>query len=191
MRRNADAQAGDCLVLGKPIGVGVLSAALKRGLLDEAGYARMRAPMTQLNAVGTTLAALPAVHAMTDVTGFGLLGHLLEVCRGSGLDATLDLAAVPVLDDARRFAQDGVFTGASTRNWASYGAEVALPADLPEAQRALLTDPQTSGGLLVSCAPEALDEVLATFRAAGFAEAACVGRMQARGDGAARVQVKG
>ena len=191
VRRNADAQAGDCLVLGKPIGVGVLSAALKRGLLDEAGYARMRAPMTQLNAVGTTLAALPAVHAMTDVTGFGLLGHLLEVCRGSGLDATLELAAVPVLDDARRFAQDGVFTGASTRNWASYGAEVALPADLPEAQRALLTDPQTSGGLLVSCAPEALDAVLATFRAAGFAEAACVGRMQARGDGAARVQVKG
>ena len=191
VRRNADARSGDCLVLGKPIGVGVLSAALKRGLLDEAGYARMRAPMTQLNAVGTTLAALPAVHAMTDVTGFGLLGHLLEVCRGSGLDATLDLAAVPVLDDARRFAQDGVFTGASTRNWASYGTEVALPADLPEAQRALLTDPQTSGGLLVSCAPEALDAVLATFRAAGFAEAACVGRMQARGDGAARVQVKG
>ncbi len=189
VRRNADARAGDCLVLGKPLGVGVLSAALKKGLLSDEGYQRMRAPMTQLNTVGAALAELPGVHAMTDVTGFGLLGHLAEVCNGSDLSATVRWGCVPLLDDAVGFARDGVATGASGRNWASYGHQVALPADLPDWQRALLTDPQTSGGLLVSCAPEACEDVLATFRAQGFAAAACIGELTAAQPGGVRIRV--
>ena len=187
VRRNADARAGDVLVLGKPLGVGVLSAALKRGQLDAAGYAEMLRHTTQLNRVGTALADLDAVHAITDVTGFGLAGHLLEICRGSELAAQVDWAALPLIDAAVAHARDGVWTGASTRNWASYGAQVTLPDGCPDWQRALLTDPQTSGGLLVSVAPDGVDAVLATFRAAGFAQAAVVGALHA---GAPHVTVR-
>ncbi len=178
VRRNADARAGDLLVLGKPLGVGVLSAALKKGLLDAAGYAEMLRLTTQLNRVGAELGALPGVHAMTDVTGFGLAGHLLEVCRGSGLAAELDWAAVPLIDAAAAHARAGIATGASARNWDGYGGQVRLDAALQPWQRALLTDPQTSGGLLVSCAPEVAGAVLARFRKAGFSQAAVVGRMR-------------
>lgn len=183
VRRNADAQAGDVLVLGKPLGVGILSAALKKGILDAAGYADMLRYTTQLNRVGIALGALDGVHAMTDVTGFGLAGHLLEVCRGSGLSAQVELASVPLIEAAARFAAKGVVTGASARNWAAYGADVVGAPGAPEWQRHLLTDPQTSGGLLVSCSPDALASVLDTFAQAGFAAAAAMGGMQARAPG--------
>jgi selenide,water dikinase len=134
---------------------------------------------TQLNAVGPALAALPGVHAMTDVTGFGLLGHLNEICRGSKLAAEIDFAALPLLPAARTLAQQGVVTGASARNWASYGEGVRLPADWPEWKKSLLTDPQTSGGLLVACTRESAETVLARFHAAGFDAAAVIGRLHA------------
>ena len=176
--RNAAARDGDVLVLGKPLGLGVLSAALKKGVLDAEGYAEMLRHTTQLNRVGVALAQIDGVHAMTDVTGFGLAGHLLEICRGSQLSAHIDLESLPLIASAVAWAKDGVATGASGRNWAAYGAEVHWPETAPEWQRTLLTDPQTSGGLLVSCAPGAVDAVLRAFHGDGFAQAAIVGRMQ-------------
>ena len=184
VRRNSSAQAGDVLILGKGLGVGILSAALKKGELPEAGYAEMIATTTQLNRVGADLAELPAVHAITDVTGFGLLGHTLEICRGSKLTANLRASALPVLPQALAWAQAGYGPGAIERNWASYGQDVDVSADVAEWQKRLALDPQTSGGLLVACAPEAVDEVLALFKAQGFGLAAVVGEMS---DGAARV----
>jgi selenide, water dikinase len=179
VRRNADAQAGDVLVLGKPLGVGVLSAALKKGLLDADGYAEMLRHTTKLNRVGADLAGLDSVHAITDVTGFGLAGHLLEICRGSKLAAEVSWDALPLIASAVTHARNGIWTGASTRNWAGYGASVTLPEGFPDWQRALVTDPQTSGGLLVSVAPEGVGAVLAMFRDAGFGEAAIVGELTA------------
>jgi selenide,water dikinase len=179
VRRNADARAGDVLVLGKPLGVGVLSAALKKGQLDDAGYARLVATATRLNKPGSRLAELAGVHAITDVTGFGLAGHALEMARGAGLQAHIDWNKVPLIAGVEALARAGFVTGASGRNWAGYGADVTLDAALPSAARDLVTDPQTSGGLLVSCAPDAVDAVLACFRDGGFADAAVVGRMAA------------
>ena len=183
VRRNADARAGDVLVLGKPIGVGVMSAALKKNALDPAGYARLIATTTRLNTPGIALAAMPGVHAITDVTGFGLAGHALEMARGARLGVTLDWAKVPLLDGVAEMARDGFVTGASGRNWAGYGAEVALDPALPPIARDLLTDPQTSGGLLVSCAPAAAAAVLALFREQGFDAAAVVGAVHADASG--------
>jgi selenide,water dikinase len=182
VRRNSGAQAGDVLVLGKPLGVGVLSAALKKDALPEGGYARMIAATTQLNTPGPDLAALPGVHAITDVTGFALAGHALELARGAGLTVHIDWPAVPLLPGVRDLAAAGTITGASARNWTAYGHEVALPQNFAPADQALLTDPQTSGGLLVACAPDTLDAVLATFNRHGFAHAAVMGRVQARGE---------
>ena len=179
VRRNADAQAGDVLVLGKPLGVGILSAALKKGTLGADGYAQMLRHTTQLNTVGPALAALDGVHAMTAVTGFGLAGHLLEICRGSGLHAELELARLPLIAEAAELAQAGVATGASARNWAAYGAEVAWPESAPAWLRQIVTDPQTSGGLLVSCHAQAVPGVMEAFAQAGFGQAAVVGCMQA------------
>lgn len=181
VRRNAAARPGDVLVLGKPIGVGIQSAALKKGALDTAGYARMIATTTRLNTPGPDLAGLDGVHAMTDVTGFALGGHALEMARGAGCDVRLDWEAVPLLDGVRDLAARGFVTGASGRNWASYGAEVVLPDGFATEGRALLTDPQTSGGLLVACAPEAVDAVIGTFGRHGFADAAVVGEVAATG----------
>ncbi len=177
VKRNADAQPGDLLVLGKPLGVGVMSAALKKGQLGEAGYAQMIANTTQLNTPGPDLAALPGVHAITDVTGFGLAGHALEMARGAACSVELDWQSVPVLDGVRQLAAQGFVTGASGRNWAGYGAEVELPPGFAAEDQALLSDPQTSGGLLVSCAPSELDAVLGIFARHGFAHAAVVGRI--------------
>lgn len=179
LKKNSGAQAGDALVLGKPLGVGILSAALKKGLLSDAGYADMLRVTTTLNRAGRALAQLPAVHAMTDVTGFGLAGHLLEICRASQLAAEVNWARLPLLDLAVQHAQAGIATGASTRNWASYGVEVQLLADWHDWQQKLLTDPQTSGGLLVACAPQAVPQVLDIFRQHGCAEAAVIGQMHA------------
>jgi selenide,water dikinase len=179
VKRNADAKAGDVLVLGKPLGVGVLSAALKKGALDDAGYAAMIANTTKLNKPGKALSELAGVHALTDVTGFGLLGHLLELARGAKLEAQLDMKKIPLLPGVEQLAHDGYFTGASGRNWAAYGADVTLAESITPAQHSLLTDPQTSGGLLVSCDEASVDEVLAIFRSQGFGEAAVIGRMAA------------
>ena len=186
IKRNSGARAGDKLILGKPLGVGILSAALKKGQLDAAGYAAMLATTTQLNRPGMALSNLPDVHAITDVTGFGLLGHLLEVARGSKLKARISMAQVPLLQNVRQLAESGFVTGASERNWAGYGHDVNLAASITPVQKALLTDPQTSGGLLVSCSPAVADQVLAIFTQAGFADAAVIGEMSA---GAARIEV--
>ncbi|MCY4745984.1 selenide, water dikinase SelD [Pelomonas sp. UHG3] len=189
VKRNADARVGDRLVLGKPLGVGVMSAALKKEALGADGYARMVATTTQLNTPGPELAALDGVHAMTDVTGFGLAGHALELARGAGVQVALDWARVPLLPQVRELAQAGFITGASGRNWAGYGAEVALPDGFNVTDRALLTDPQTSGGLLVSCDAGAVDEVLAVFHRHGFAAAAEIGHVAAREAGGAALRV--
>ncbi|PFH04561.1 selenide,water dikinase [Collimonas sp. PA-H2] len=186
VKRNAGAKAGDKLILGKPIGVGVLSAALKKEALDAAGYAALIDNTTKLNKPGKLLAEMAAVHALTDVTGFGLLGHTLELARGAKLCARLSMAAVPLLPGVLQLAEQGYVTGASPRNWDGYGHEVKLAAAITDVQRSLLTDPQTSGGLLVSCDAGAVEEVLALFRREGFAGAAVIGEMTA---GAAGVEV--
>jgi len=186
VKRNADARAGDVLVLGKPLGVGVLSAALKKDKLDAEGYAAMIANTTKLNKPGKALAELAGVHALTDVTGFGLLGHLLELARGARLTARLEMATIPLLPGVEQLAHDGYFTGASGRNWDAYGMDVELAPSVTDTHRVLLTDPQTSGGLLVSCDPASVDEVLALFAREGFGHAAVIGRMEA---GAAKVTV--
>jgi selenide,water dikinase len=186
VKRNADARAGDVLVLGKPLGVGVLSAALKKDQLDADGYAAMVANTTKLNKPGKALSELGGVHALTDVTGFGLLGHLLELARGAQLTAKLDMANIPLLPGVEALAHAGYFTGASGRNWDAYGHDVTLGDAVTDTQRVLLTDPQTSGGLLVACDPGSVDEVLALFRREGFGDAAVIGSMAA---GAPRVVV--
>ena len=181
VKKNSNAKAGDILILGKPLGVGVYSAALKKGALDTASYAQMIASTTQLNTPGRKFADMPDVHAMTDVTGFGLLGHLNEIARGSGLAATVDMNSVSWLPGVEQLAASGHITGASNRNWAGYGEHVTLN-NASDVTKALLTDPQTSGGLLVACAPRAVDDVLAVFRAEGFDRAAAIGSLK-KGNG--------
>ncbi len=187
VKRNADAKPGDVLVLGKPIGVGILSAALKKDALSADGYQQMIATTTKLNKPGIALANLPGVHALTDITGFGLAGHSLELARGARCTVQIDWAKVPVLSGVRAMAAQGMVTGASGRNWEGYGRDVSVPDGFSAADRALLTDPQTSGGLLVACAPEAVEEVLAIFRRDGFAQAAVIGSVS---DGAGRLIVR-
>jgi selenide,water dikinase len=179
LKRNCDAQDGDVLIIGKGLGVGVLAQAMKKGVLDDAGYQALIASTTQLNKVGSTLAQLPGVHALTDVTGFGLLGHLLEICKGSGLQARVTMAQVPVIKEAENFARQGYGPGAIERNQASFGQYVHFAAGIPDWQQRLLADPQTSGGLLVAVAPEQADAVLAAFHAAGFAYARAIGHLGA------------
>ena len=174
---NKGGRAGDVLILTKALGVGVLSAAFKQERLDDAGYAALIASTTQLNAVGAELGQSKGVHAVTDVTGFGLLGHALEMCRGAGLSAQIDAEAPALLHGVEALAGAGVRTGASTRNWSSYGDAVRLPADLPQWRRDLLCDPQTSGGLLIAADPTCADEVLALVRSRGFEFAAVVGSL--------------
>ena len=178
VKKNSGARVGDLLVLGKPIGVGVQSAALKKGALPPEGYAAMIASTTQLNTAGPELARLPGVHAITDVTGFALAGHALELARGAGLTLRIDWPRVPLLPGVRELAAQGLVTGASGRNWAAYGHEISLPAGFADAERALLTDPQTSGGLLVACDTTSVEAVLAAFRQRGFAQAAVIGRAE-------------
>ncbi|MCM5679542.1 selenide, water dikinase SelD [Schlegelella sp. S2-27] len=187
VKRNADAKPGDVLVLGKPLGVGVLSAALKKERLGDEGYRQMIASTTKLNTPGPELAELPGVHALTDVTGFGLAGHGLELARGAKATVQIDWASVPLLPGVRELASQGLVTGASGRNWTSYGEQVQLPEGFAMAEQALLTDPQTSGGLLVSCAPEAAERVLQVFRQRGFDMAAVIGSV---GEGPARLVVR-
>lgn len=175
--KNNTARAGDELILTKPLGVGILSAAFKQGRLDDDGYRALIASTTQLNTLGARLADIAGVHAVTDVTGFGLLGHTLELCRGAGLGAEIDAAAAPLLRGVEALARAGVRTGASTRNWESYGEAVNLDATLPAWTRDLFTDPQTSGGLLIAMASEGAETVLGLAREMGFDQAARVGRL--------------
>ncbi|HRQ56051.1 MAG TPA: selenide, water dikinase SelD [Azoarcus taiwanensis] len=177
VKTNAGAQVGDTLLLTKPLGIGVLSAALKKGLLDEAGYEEMIAWTTLLNRVGARLAKMEAVHAVTDVTGFGLAGHLLEVCRASELQAEISIEATPFIERAAAFARGGTATGASARNWSSYGESVTLADEVEDWQRILLTDPQTSGGLLIACDPAAVDEVRQLVMEVQNTEAHIIGRL--------------
>ena len=175
VRRKSDVRAGDAMILTKPLGVGIYSAAIKKGALSTAGYAEMIATTTLLNKVGAELAKNADVHAITDVTGFGLLGHALEMSRNSKLTLVIRIGDLPLLSEAATFAQQGHVTGASLRNWASYGKDVNLPALVPEWQRHLLTDPQTSGGLLISCASDRADAVVQSIVGAGYADARVIG----------------
>jgi selenide,water dikinase len=186
VKKNSTAKAGDVLILGKPLGVGILSAALKKGKLSEAGYKAMIDSTTRLNTPGAALSEMAGVHALTDVTGFGLAGHLLEICRGSGLSAEIAFSGLPVIEEALSFVKEGVATGASDRNWKGYGHDVTLAPGAPEWQRKLVTDPQTSGGLLVACTAESEKEVLQVFHKEGFSSAARIGTLKA---GPARLSV--
>jgi len=186
VKRNAGARPGDALILGKPLGVGIYSAALKKERLASAHYATMLASTTLLNTPGTALGRNDDVHALTDVTGFGLLGHLLELCRASQVGARIAFDALPVHPGVLELARTGFVTGASSRNWASYGEDVVLEG-IDEAQRALLTDPQTSGGLLVACTRDAVAPVLQVFRDQGFPHAVAIGECC---EGAPRVHVR-
>jgi len=179
LRRNSGARAGDALILTKPIGVGIYANALRKGELDPAGYAEMLASTTLLNRVGAMLGRQEAVHGITDVTGFGLFGHGLEMARGSGVALHVQAAAVPLLSRALPLAEQGFVTGASHRNWDSYGAGVTLPDDFPMAMRHLLTDAQTSGGLLVACDPAAAPALLSRIHEEGYPQATIIGVAQA------------
>ena len=187
IKRNCEAQSGDDLILSKALGVGILGAAMNKDELDTEGYRQMVETATKLNAVGAELAQVPDVHALTDVTGFGLIGHLLEICHGSGLAATVDWNSLPILPAALDYAQRGYNTGAAGRNWHSFGHDATLPDGLPDWQKNLLTDPQTSGGLMLSCPPGATPQILEMFRSAGFADARVIGRVH---DGAPHATVK-
>ena len=184
IKKNSSAKAGDVLVLGKPLGIGILSAVLKKGKLSEAGYAQMVEWTTKLNTPGQALGEMSGVHALTDVTGFGLAGHLLEICRGSRLSAEVDFSAIPVIREALDWVKQGVATGASTRNLAGYGHEIEFQGE--EWQRKLLSDPQTSGGLLVACAADAQQAVISEFKKQGFGEARVIGRLR---EGPAKISV--
>ena len=190
VKRNADARPGDRLVLGKPIGVGVLSAALKKESLSAAGYAQMITTTTQLNTPGPELAAMDGVHALTDVTGFGLAGHALELARGAKATVVIDWSRVPLLPEVRELAERGMVTGASGRNWAGYQGDVSLPEGFSAIDQALLTDPQTSGGLLVTCDANAVDDVIALFHRHGFDAAAEIGEVVGDEPGARRLLLR-
>ncbi len=178
VRRNSDAKEGDALILTKPIGVGIYSAAIKKDAMSPAGYAEMISTTTLLNWIGAELARDPSVHAMTDVTGFGLLGHALEMARGSRLKLAINIADVPLFSQAAALAKDGYVTGASDRNWASYGVDVELPSDIADWRRRLLTDPQTSGGLLISCESTEAERILRMVSKAGYAATSIIGRVE-------------
>jgi selenide,water dikinase len=179
VKRNSSAKPNDILILGKPLGIGILSAALKKGKLSDAGYRAMLDWTTRLNTPGEALAELAGVHALTDVTGFGLAGHLLEILRGSGLGGEVRFDALPLIPEALEWVKQGIATGASERNWKGYGGEVDLPSGAPDWMRKLLADPQTSGGLLVSCAPEAVPATLQAFQQKGFDDARAIGKVYA------------
>lgn len=186
VKRNNYAKAGDVLILGKGLGVGIMSAALKKGELRDKAYQQMLESTTQLNTPGIELADMPGVHALTDITGFGLLGHLLEICRGSVLSAEIRAGQLPILSAARHLLEQGFVTGASERNWASYHNQVSLPAQSPAWLKNILTDPQTSGGLLVACDPASVPAVLELFNQQGFRYACRIGELS---DGEPQIRV--
>lgn len=173
VRRNATAKPKDKLILTKPLGIGVMTTALKKGKLTPDGYKSVLGVMTQLNRVGSTLATNPNVHAMTDVTGFGLLGHLLEICRGSNLKAEISFSGIPILAEALTLANNGIFPGAAQRNWDGYQSQIKTMT--AQWQTLLLADPQTSGGLLLSVAPESVPTILEQLLAEGYGFSTVIG----------------
>ncbi len=177
LKRNSAARPGDRLILGKQLGIGIYSTALKRGDLSASDYEAMITSATQINTPGPVLACLDGVHAVTDVTGFGLLGHLIGVCRRSGVGARVRFGALPLLAQALAFAEAGYVGGASRRNWGSLGEDVTLAEGIGSKERAVLTDPQTSGGLLVSCSPDTVTEVLSVFLQQGFSHVSVIGEV--------------
>jgi selenide,water dikinase len=173
VRRNATAKPKDKLILTKPLGIGVMTTALKKGQLTPDGYKSVLGVMTQLNRVGATLATNPNVHAMTDVTGFGLLGHLLEICRGSTVKAEISFSQIPILPEALTLANIGIFPGAAQRNWDGYHSQIKTMTAMW--QTLLLADPQTSGGLLLSVAPESVPTILEQLLAEGYGFSTVIG----------------
>jgi selenide,water dikinase len=176
LKRNSGAKLGDSIILSKPLGVGILSAALKKEQLSDAAYQEMIALTTKLNKPGVALSQLDSVHALTDVTGFGLAGHLLELCRGAKLSAQIQWDSIPVIAEALKLVKEDIFTGASPRNWLGYGHEISMASHMGAWQQNLMSDPQTSGGLLISCSPETTDQVLEILRADGFMNAQKIGQ---------------
>jgi selenide,water dikinase len=170
LKRNSTATAGCRLYLTKPLGVGILSTAGKRGLLRTGDAAVALKSMTTLNKLGAIFGKTSGVMAMTDVTGFGLLGHLAEMCEGSGLSAVVEFDNVPVISSLERYIADGCIPGGTLRNWASYGQKIRLPA---AGQETVLADPQTSGGLLVAVAEESSASFEALLRSEGLPESCC------------------
>jgi selenide, water dikinase len=187
IKRNSDAQDGDVLILGKGLGVGILGAAMNKDELDPDGYREMVESTTKLNSIGADLAGMDGVHGVTDVTGFGLGGHLFEMCEGANLAATLDWDRLPILPRALNYAKKGYNTGAANRNWQSFGDHVTVPGDMEQWQKNMLMDPQTSGGLMVSCPPDRADTLVALFHEQGYGFASVVGEMTA---GAPHVTVR-
>lgn len=177
--RNVGARPGDRLILTKALGIGILSAALKHGTLEPELYQAMVGSATALNVLGADMPAIEGVHAMTDVTGFGLLGHALEMTRPDGLSLRIALGDLPRLHGVVGLISSGVRTGASGRNWSSFGREATLSAELPAWASDLLCDPQTSGGLLIAAAPDAVPLVLEKAAARGIAAAAVIGTFEA------------
>lgn len=176
LKQNNTASADCLLYLTKPLGVGVLTTAQKQKKLLPEHEFLARDVMCQLNAVGTKVAALDGVKAMTDVTGFGLLGHLLEMCEGSGLQAQLEYQAIPFLAPVKEYIKAGCVPGGTNRNFDSYGFKLG---ELSDEQRALLCDPQTSGGLLIAVEPDSASLLEQILQDAGIAPQ-CIGVLQER-----------
>ena len=176
LKTNGGAQPGDLLFLTKPLGVGILATAEKKGKLLAGDEGKATASMVRLNRIGTGLAGVRGVHSLTDVTGFGLLGHLGEMCAASQVRAEIEFAAVPLIADLGYYLDQDLSPGGAHRNWESYGEHVEVADDR---QRLILCDPQTSGGLLVSCSADAVDAVLAIFAQQGFDQAAVIGEVSA------------
>jgi selenide, water dikinase len=171
IRRNSTATPGSLLYLTKPLGVGILSTAQKKGLLTPEDAARALTSMVTLNKLGDPLGRISGVTAMTDVTGFGLLGHLAEMCEGSGLSAVIEFEKVPVIPTLTPYIDQGCIPSGTARNWASYGSKIK---GTDETRRAILADPQTSGGLLIAVAPDAAEEVQALLRAHNLPPECCI-----------------
>ena len=184
LKRNNSAQAGDLLLLTKPIGVGILSTAQKRGALEAEHEEMLYRQLSTLNSVGEKLGKLTGVHAMTDVTGFGLLGHLIEMAAGSGHGATLHYAKIPILAEARTYLKDRMVPDATYRNWNAYQSKVSFAPGVNVMEAfSMLPDPQTNGGLLVAVAPADLEEVQAILTAADPSlDAMPIGHITAAGE---------
>lgn len=172
LKRNDTARAGDIIFLTKPIGIGLLSTAQKRGRLRPEHAHIARDLMVRSNSIGTRLGELPGVHALTDVTGFGLAGHLLEMCRGAGLSARVRFDAIPRIPEAIGYLNEGCYPDGAFRNWKGCADEVSGASSME--RMLFMADPQTSGGLLVACAPDQRDAVAATLSSTG-ALAAMIG----------------
>ena len=189
IKKNSNAKSGDQLILSKPLGVGILSAALKKESLSPQAYQKLISYTTQLNQPGAELSSLDGVHAMTDVTGFGLLGHALEMAKGCDQDVVIDWSQLPIIEGVPHLIEQGMVTGASARNWSSYGEQVNLSHSLPQWSQALLSDPQTSGGLLISASPQTAPQVLDLLHKAGFPNSQIIGSIAPKQQTSPRVHV--